>query len=141
MAKQATDHKGKEYASVADMCRAYRVKTNTYYKRLERGYSIKECLLGRKSRYYVYKRKYYKTLAEASRDLNVPYDLLVKRMKKGMSFKQAVEHETTRVTDEHGNAYESERTMCEARGVNLNTYRKRRRKGDDIATALTKEIR
>ena len=44
--KAITDHLGNTFKSAAEMCRYWNVVPNTFYGRIERGYSIKDALLG-----------------------------------------------------------------------------------------------
>jgi hypothetical protein len=44
------DHKGIEYPSIAAMLRAYKVQTCTFQKRRKKGWTLEECLMGRKKK-------------------------------------------------------------------------------------------
>lgn len=45
--KIVSDHLGKTFNSVTQMCDFYGIQESTYYKRLKRGYSLKDTLIGK----------------------------------------------------------------------------------------------
>lgn len=45
--KKSFDHLGNEYISITEMCKCYNIETSIYCKRIKRGWSVKEALLGR----------------------------------------------------------------------------------------------
>ncbi len=91
------DHKNIQYASIAEMCKTYSIKRDTYLSRIKRGWSVEEALTappkqlkGKKNPYAIkdYNGKEYNTLTDMLNAYNISYSVYRKRKKIGMPLKE-----------------------------------------------------
>ena len=65
--RKPRDHRGREFETVRDMCRAYGVGVSAYYDALEQGATIREALEPEKRKYYRYRRRIFLPASPAGR--------------------------------------------------------------------------
>lgn len=155
-ATPSKDHKGIEYKTFADMCRAYDLNKQTVNSRLDHGWSIEEALTT-KAREYTYtehnKRAHsitvagvkYRSIRLACKAHNKSTALVAYRVQiKGMTYEEAIlspmvkKHECQ---DHKGNYYKDFSTMAKAYGKTAQLVRDRMKQGFTLKRALTQPIR
>lgn len=144
------DHLGQEFKSIAEMCRYWGIKRNTYYSRIRIGLSVREALTsGKKLERISFTDKdgqYYHSLSEYCRLNNKSMTTISSRYRKASSI-ETIDLESNanesgddlrckRVKDHLGKEFRSETDMCRYYGVKVGTYRKRIEAGIDKETAL-----
>jgi hypothetical protein len=85
------DHEGRDFESLAAMCRYWKVNPTTFTLRLQRGWSVKKSLTaafvrsGRRSKPIdiTIDGQHFSTLKELSQHLNISSDILGLRIKRG----------------------------------------------------------
>ena len=142
--KEITDFQGITHKSVKTMCEYYGVKYNTYRQNLLRGKTEKEALTGgrKNNPYYDHKGNKYDTKAEMCKQYGLNATTYMNRIKKGWSVEKALttkpnESKEYYVTDHLGNVFNTQKEMCDAWNILINTYRSRIKKGWSIEKALT----
>lgn len=152
--KEAVDHKGTKYASVAEMCAAYGLRVATYKYRRDRGWNVEQALTTplnsgpvappkeKVPLHYDHKGNGYLSKAEMCKAYGISLYLFKKRQAEGMSLQESLELPATKETkftykDHMGVEYESLKEMCLAWGVSVHTYQKRISKGFTLEKALT----
>lgn len=147
-ASKRTDHLGRVYPTVEDMCEAWGVSVNNYDTRRHKGYSLEECLTGIKKRIIVnniYEVKdhlgnKFESILKMCEYYNVPYCTYKDRQKKGLSIEECLADYVPvnfRCKDHLGNEFNSIKEMCEHWNIRTGTYRQRRRNGWSIEDCLT----
>ena len=129
------DHLGNQYGSQKEMCDAYGVSQSLFCKRIERGWTVKEALLGK----VIYSKDgvdYY-TQKEIYEAFNIHPNTLRKKLSQGYTYDEIIDKKTYRVTDHLGNRYKNTDEMCESYGVKTATYRGRLLHGKSQEEALT----
>ena len=146
-----TDHLGNEFDSQIDMCRHWGVDERTFYRRLQRGYSVEQCLTGRDIDKGTGKKKScedhlgnsFNSQADMLRYWGVTAPVYYNRLKLGHSLESCltgrgvIDRERKTCTDHTGKEFESISAMCKYWNVNIATYYSRLRKGWSIEQCLT----
>lgn len=140
---------GEHYRRVSDACAAYGVNTSTFYDRIRRGYSIidaltRECKNGSCGvKVKAPNGKVYNSIAAMCSDYGVGYACYKYRVDKGMSMEEALTATgkskcmDKSEKDHLGNVYKNRRSMCDAYGLTIAVYHRRRRSGMTLEEALT----
>ena len=96
------DHLGNEYSSNTEMCKAYKIKLDTFLRRIKRGLSIEEALthpVGKGSSKKIidpYTGIEYDSMRAICLEYNMPYDAFYHRIEKGMSIEEALSFPSNR---------------------------------------------
>ena len=130
------DHKGIEYPSQKAMCDAYGVSQTVFCKRIERGWTLEEALMGGKV-LYSKDGVDYRTNKEIQEAFNIHRNTLRDKLNKGYTYEEIIERKTYRAEDHLGNKYATEEDMCKTYGVKKSTYRSRSAAGKSKEEALT----
>lgn len=86
---EARDHLGNVFPSLKAMCDTYGVSENTFHQRDGRGYTLKECLLGK--RWTDHKGKEYDSFKEMCEAYGKSAPTVRARLKKGFLLSVALE--------------------------------------------------
>lgn len=150
-----TDHLGRVYQSVEDLCKAWGVTLNNYHIRKSRGYSLEECLTGikniirDKSRYGVedHLGNKFESKQKMCEYYNIPYYTYLDRRRRGWSQEKVL---TTKVneniteesrTDHLGNKYKSKNEMLRHYGISKQVFKVRKEKlGWSLEKTLTTPV-
>ncbi len=137
MKKQSirVDFNGVEYKSQNEMCKAFNVSPTLFLKRLERGWSLKEALTGKRP-LFTYNGVDYHTKKEISEVFDVPLNTIAWKLKHGYTYEEIVEKKTYRITDHNGKRFKNTDEMCAAHGTTSAKYRAKRRSGLSIEDSL-----
>ncbi len=133
-----TDHKGKKYESITEMCLAYEISPTLYLKRIERGWSVQEALEG-KQPYFSRDGIDYYSQKEVCEKFGIHPNSFRLKLKKGFTIDEIVDKVAFKTEDHLGNKYKNEADMCEAYKIRMSTYRARLRAGLSKKDALTSE--
>ena len=154
--KPAVDHKGKEYTSILEMCKAYGVSYHKFNERLKKGYTLESALTGkniiknRSKEVKDFNGKKFESESAMCRHWHVNISTYKKRLKLGYSLKGALTGDNTsrsrcdteeKRTDHHGVVYQSTNKMCVAYGIGVVTYRSRLKRGLTVEEALTEPVK
>ena len=136
-----TDHLGKEYASIEDMCAHYHVSVGLYQKRLRLGWIQERALKGGHGSDAVVCTDHlgnaYATIQEMCEAYQVPIDTYYSRINYNWTQKEALTGKRDKCFDHLGNAYCSVAQMCEKYHLKPSTYTSRVRAGWTIEEVLT----
>lgn len=150
--KPCVDFNGKEFVSVAAMCRYYKIEPDVFYRRREKGFSLKDCLTaGKRSLrtngdescsdgYYTdHNGDKYETLEAMCNHWGISVNVYKKRCLSGKTLKEALESPMhgAQPVDHKGIRYKSMLEMCAAYVVKYATFRVRLRNGWTLEDALT----
>ena len=161
---KATDHLGKSYNSVKEMCEAYNVRPALYGQRRRRGYTVQEALVGRRltkeespnGTYYArplngqkvckdHLGNEFPSIKVMCEYYNVSPSVYCRRIKAGSPIDVALLGKRKAsgriVTDHLGNTYDSVSEMCRAYNVNPTKTLGRLKSGWSVEDALTKASR
>ena len=137
------DHNGREYKSIAEMCREYNISSSMYKQRVKAGWSSKCALLvpsRKKHSFFDHKGIQYNTLEEKCNAYNITVSTYKCRINRGLSEQEALElpnrNDTRRCKDHNGKEFESRTKMCEYWNIDVNIFDFRIKKGWDIRSAL-----
>lgn len=146
--EERTDHLGNVFKSMAEMCKYWNIKTNTYRERLNRGYTKKESLtltdeeiaLRNRSPYSLEERtdhlgNVFTSINNMCKYWNISVITYKKRKKLGLSKKDCLI--LPKIYDHLNNEFDSVPKMCKYWNIPLSTYRKRINDGMNIKEALT----
>lgn len=123
------DYLHKEFTDVPTMCSFYNVKVPTFYTRRWKGWTLKECLLGRDKSQRTYKHSTprrdhnnneYDTDREMCEAYNIPPKRFYRRRYLGWDLKTSLLGKTYK--DFAGNSYSSVDELCKATGIKKSTY-------------------
>lgn len=149
--KACKDHLGNEYESLGEMCRAYGIIRQTYRKRINYGWSIKDALTkkvkaSKRMAYTDHLGNEYATLSVMCDAYGVTRTLFASKIRRGWSVKDALtldkQHAGSKgkiCTDHFGNEYKSISKMCRSYEIDINLYYSRMSAGWDKERALTKK--
>lgn len=147
-----TDHQGRTYSSITEMCSAYGVKVATYNYRIANGWSIEDALTTPlnggikkkpepKFRCYDHKGNGYKTKKEMCATYGISTYVFKRRLADGLTLEAALETPTSErkfaFRDHNGVEYTSLKDMCAYWHISVHTYQKRISGGFSIEKALT----
>ena len=147
---------GKYFLSISELCRTYNIKTNTFYKRRERGFTFAECIFGRDKeekyvpephRVYDHLGNVFHSEIEMCDYHNISFGTYRCRKNKGWNIERCLSP-NRQYKDSHGNQifylgknYESTKSLCNAFNINYNSFQRYKSYNKlDTKTALDKYI-
>lgn len=134
------EYNGKHYDSFTQLCKEYNVPLANFSKRKSRGYSIEECIYGRRDIKvnYTYNNKGYYSLMEIAKEYNISLSTLSGRLSSGYSLKDAIEGNIETSIEYEGILYKNEKELCKKQGVSYATFRSRKNRGASLEECLYK---
>lgn len=141
--KPCTDHLGHEFPSKKEMCEHWGVTLTTFLGRRSRGMSLKEALEGREPTVFDHTGQGFATKVEMAGTWGITPTQLKMRLKRGWTLEEALtgNREGARINikycDHEGAEYPTCKAMCEAWGIDPNTYSARIANGWSVEEALT----
>lgn len=142
-------YQGKVYRSMQELCDAYGIKAVMFsYYNSTKGMSVEDsverCLNPvREGNSITYKGITYASESEMCYRLGVKYNTYMKRKSSGKTLEECLsidKEERGRKGNEvyyQGRVYKSEKALCEARGVNYNSYLSRKSSGKTLEECLS----
>lgn len=89
---------GNKFESVKEICKFYDIKENTFYQRRRRGFTIEECIFGRKPKVKSrsckctdYNGMQFNSIREMCEYHNVPYGIYMNRKHRGHTLKECLD--------------------------------------------------
>lgn len=140
------DHLGKRFNSVADMCRYWNVTYNTYLKRIDSGWSLRDSLTIKDRTVIDHLGNSFKTVRDMCEYWGISLWTYEQRIKAGWSLEDALTrkiqtHKIGKLCKDHlGNEFNSIKEMCNYWKINVYTYRSRIKSGLSVKTALTTAV-
>lgn len=135
-------YNGKVYLSKKALCDDNNVSLTTFMKRLERGWSVDEAIKGKRKK-CCYKNKdgieFYSYLSFCAY-YNITLATCLRKLKQGYTMDEIAHKIIKRTRDHKGNAYSSEKEMCDFYRIKVSTFRARRYAGWSLEDALTKPL-
>ena len=149
------DHLGNKYKNVAQMCKAYGVRSDSYCHKKKRGYTLEEILTGKRktasseSRHTVtdHLGNTYSSKAKMCEAYGINISTFNARLKNGKSLEEALTLVPSPINynipcqDHLGNHYNSQTEMARAYGLTIKVFAGRKRLGWDIEKILTTPIK
>lgn len=149
--KECKDHLGKEYDSISEMCRAYKISRSGFKNRIKNGMSLEEALTAPKN----YEKSVVDHLGNEYTNMNkmceaygMDCKTVTQRLERGVSLETALTvkslprtHRCKESTDHLGKTYSSFKEMCEAYNKTPRMVLNRIKTGMNLERALTQEIR
>lgn len=148
--RACVDFNGKEFVSVAAMCRYYKIDPDVFYRRKEKGFSLKDCLTADKYSlrtkedftdvcYTDHNGDKYETLEAMCTHWGISVNTYKKRCLSGKTLKETLETPMSKTmpVDHKGIRYRNMNEMCAAYGIKYATFRVRLRNGWTLEEALT----
>ena len=144
-----TDHLGNQYNSQAEMAIAYGLNPALYFSRKQNGWDIEQILTApthkrRKGTTFDFKGVTYESNKVFCEKHGLNYQVFSRRINSGMTIEDAFKagradklRSVNKAVDHNGKKYANIDEMCEAYGVNIQTYKYRREHGWDVEQALT----
>lgn len=144
-----TDHLGNVYKCKADMCKAYGIKLETFRKRINLGWSLKDALTVEKINDTDWMVKdhlgnKFRSLNEMFRHWSVSSGCFWARMKKGLSLKDCLapalkkeDVHAKKIKDHLGVEWPSVKAMCKAYNLSATLFNERKNSGMSLEEALT----
>lgn len=158
--REVKDHLGNEYVTLKDMLNTYGMSVYLYRSRVNKGWSLEQCLTTPKytrdikpqkrskpSRFTVkdHEGAQFSSKSQMCREWGISYRTFCGRVRKGWSVKEAL---TTPVrsfdnvdTDHLGVKYASTSEMCRHYGIRVDLFSSRVKHGWSVEDALTKPVR
>ena len=135
---------GKEYASRAELARAYGINITTFSSRLKEGWTMDEALgvVKRQHRKGIpirYDGKEYSSKSELARAYGTNIKAFSSRLKKGWTMDEAlgvVKHRNGKLIRYDGKEYASRAELARAYGIHIKTFSSRLREGWTMDEAL-----
>ncbi len=133
------DHLGKEFDTITEMCNHWHIDRHTFTRRKKRGYSLKECLIGKPHKVFDHLGNSFSSEKVMSEHYGIPLTAYVSRKNKGWTLQRRL---TTplrdwSVKDHLGNQYPSKSAMCKHYSINTKAFECRIEHGWDLKDALT----
>ena len=96
MKGKKVNYRGKEYASIKDVCNEYNVSYAMVSQRLKNGYTIEKAIETplkklRNGITVIYKGQEYPSIRNLAKCKGIPYHVVQMRVKKGMSIEKAID--------------------------------------------------
>jgi len=147
-----TDHLGKQYAGLYEMCYAYNITVQTFYNRMHMGYELEDILtmpVSGNMKCTDHLGNTYNSIKDMCNAYNRIVPTFTDRLKRGWSLKDALEIEPMldskgnpkACRDHLGNQYNSLSEMCKQYNISINTFHSRKRRGWSLERILTTEIK
>lgn len=148
--KGCTDHKGNKFVSIALMCNYYGVPTNTYHKRILRGWDKERALTNESQPKLCACQDHlgnkFSSLSEMCTYHTISHSVFYSRLQKGWSIERCL---TTFTKNRQGNwvktfdgkVFYSLSDMCLHYGILYETYHARIKRGWSQKRALTTPVK
>lgn len=153
--EMVTDHTGKTYANINEMCKAWNVNICTYMDRIKRkGLTVEQALTGNFEKYkrdkdvscVDHKGNTYNSLEEMCDFYGISTATYKNRLKDGLTVEEALtkaKYSGTKkpIQDHLGNEYDSLKALCSAYGIKECTFIRRKNLGWSLEEILDKKGR
>ncbi len=133
------DHLGNEFKTQKEMCIYYGIAPSTYCRRIQRGWTLEEALIG-KQIHVEFNGKYHKSIDELCFLHGISRNTYRYRIKKGWTLDEILDGKKktdNAIIDHLGKTYPSKKAMCESHGIKYNIYKGRISHGWSVEQALT----
>ena len=154
---KCTDHEGREFNSVVDMCRYWKVHRTTFIARQEAGHDLETCLTGKgikssnakkstskhKKTVKDHRGKEFETYAEMCIYWGVKYSTFVTRKQYGYDTRTCLTWDKfgpIAYADHTGRSFNSLAEMCHYHMVDPQQFKLRRKMGYSVEAALNNEL-
>lgn len=119
------DHNGKEFFSIADMCRYHGVSPALYSRRISKGYTKEQALLGKNpDRRSDHNGRRFDSVEAMCAFHNISVTTYNIRLREGYTKEQALTGKNShKCSDHNGKEFDSIKAMCDFYDVSVNTYR------------------
>lgn len=133
------DHLDNEFNTLKEMCEHWHINRRTFTNRKKRGYSLKECLIGKPHEVFDHLGNSFSSEKVMSEHYGIPITAYTGRKNKGWTLQQRLESplKDWSVKDHLGNQYPSKSAMCKHYNINMNVFECRIEHGWDLKDALT----
>lgn len=129
------DHLGREFESVTQMCKTYRISTRLYYDRVSRGFSTKQALGFEKKQ-----KNLYNNLEEVTVERGISKEQFEVGRSLGLNLHEIELLSKGKLCIDHtGSVHTSFNKLCQAWGQNTSTVRNRMKRGLTLEEALEKQ--
>lgn len=150
------DHKGTEYSSVSEMCKAYNIGRSTFQQRIQKGMSLEEALTAplckssaRANKCVDYLGNEYSSEAKMCEKYGINFFTYRERKMKGWSIEDCLtksladpsQRFSKECVDHKGNKYKSEADMAKAWGITPRILATRKSHGWTLEEALTTPLK
>jgi len=118
------DHNGKEFFSIAEMCRYHGVSPALYSRRISKGYTKEQALLGKNpDRRSDHNGRRFDTVEAMCDFYNISVTTYNTRLRAGYTKEQALTDKNSHnCSDHNGKEFDSIKAMCDFYDVSVNTY-------------------
>lgn len=139
------DFEGKEFKTLAEMCKYHKVKYSTFTRRKKKGLPLEECLESaaeQAKKCEDHLGNAYASINELCRAWGIDSSVYRERLKRGCSLKDTLElvkvpkHIALPVVDLNGIKYNSCIELCKSNGVSIAELRALMKSGDSAEEAL-----
>lgn len=143
--RTVTDHLGVSYDSLTEMTEKWGISLGVYYRRENKGWSIKEILTTpakagykRGKKYTDFKGKIYSSAVSISKEYGISTVTFKKLLSEGKTSEEITKELSQQVIKDHlGNVYPSFVKLADAYGVDASVFRNRQKRGWSLEEALT----
>lgn len=123
---QIEDYMGNKFNSYKDLCEYHNVKLSAFMYRLNKNWSMYDCIHGRKQPVYDHNNNKFDSIAQMCQHWGVYMTTYLNRINTGMSIEEALTYNRRRkYTDHLGNEFNTISDMCKYWNVNPITYQER----------------
>lgn len=148
MGKICTDHNGKQFESIKEMCDYHGVNVSTYDGRLRSGYSLEVCLSnkplpsGNNKSIADHNGKQFESIKEMCNYHGVSVSTYDGRLRLGYSLDVCLSNKplpsgkNKPITDHNGKQFESVKAMCKYHNIKTSTYYERKNRGISLEESL-----
>lgn len=143
--RTVTDHLGVSYDSLAEMSEKWGISLGVYYRRENKGWSLKKILTTpakagykRGKEYTDFKGKVYSSAVSISKEYGISTVTFKKLLSEGKTSEEITKELSQQVIKDHlGNVYPSFVKLADAYGVDASVFRNRQKRGWSLEEALT----
>jgi hypothetical protein len=143
--RTVTDHLGISYDSLTEMTEKWGISLGVYYRRKNKGWSIKEILTTptqagykRGKEYIDFKGNVFPSAASISKEYGISTVTFKKLLNEGKTSEEVTKELHQQVIKDHlGNVYPSIVKLADAYGVDASVFRNRQKRGWTLEEALT----
>lgn len=139
--KEVVDHKGIKYKSVKDLCTAYGIKENTYYRRINLGWPLERVLEKNPSRKVTdHEGNEFDSMKDMCKHWGIKPSAYYHALKEGKTLEDLLSDDNY-IFDFDGNKFSTITDMCKHYGIDVSTYNTRIKKfGWTQEKALTRPV-
>lgn len=124
--KQVEDYMGNKFDSYKDLCDYHNVKIDTFMTRLNKNWSMYDCIHGRRQPVYDHKNNKFDSITQMCQHWGLNIATYWNRINTGMSVEEALTYNQNRKCIDHlGNEFNTLSDMCKYWNVNPTTYKTR----------------